>query len=95
MSLYGVGLNVQCQKIHLDLKLHIAKQGGATIKNLEKIFHQMDKNGNHKLDIKEFEKGLAAFGFFPKVVDLQCLMKFYDQNKDGHIDFEEFIGAIR
>jgi len=47
------------------------------------------------LDIKEFEKGLAAFGFFPKVVDLQCLMKFYDKNGDKQIDFEEFITAIR
>lgn len=95
MALYGVGLNVTLQRIHMDLKLHIAKQGGASVKNLQKIFGQIDKNGNCKLDYKEFEKGLAAFGFFPKIVDLQALFKFYDKNGDGQIDFSEFLGAIR
>lgn len=79
----------------MDLKLHIAKQGGASVKNLQKIFYQLDKSGNSKLDSKEFEKGLAAFGFFPKIVDLQALFKFYDKNGDGQIDFSEFLCAIR
>jgi Ca2+-binding protein (EF-Hand superfamily) len=95
MALYGVGLDVTVKKIHMDLKLHIAKKVGASLKNLQNIFNQMDKNGNHKLELKEFEKGLAAFGFFPKKVDLQALLKYYDKNGDGAIDFDEFLTAIR
>jgi len=95
MALYGVGLNVAVEKIVLDLKLHIAKSGGASLKNLQKIFEKSDNNGNHLLSLKEFEKALAAFGFFPKVVDLQALLKYYDRNGDGNIDFEEFVAAIR
>ena len=95
MALYGVGLNVTIQKINLELKLHIAKKVGASVKKLSNIFTQYDRNGNRRLDIKEFEQCLAAFGFFPKKVDLQALLKFYDKNGDGCIDFEEFIGAIR
>lgn len=95
MALYGVGLNVNVERIHLDLKLHIAKTSGASLKNLRRIFEKSDTSGNHKLNQKEFEKALAAFGFFPKVVDLQALMKYYDKNGDGEVDFEEFIGAVR
>jgi len=95
MALYGVGLNVAVEKIVLDLKLHIAKSGGASLKNLQKIFEKADSNGNHLLSLKEFEKALAAFGFFPKIVDLQALLKYYDKNGDGNIDFEEFVAAVR
>lgn len=95
MALYGVGLNVTIQRINLELKLHIAKKVGASVQKLANIFQQYDRNGNRRLDIKEFEGCLAAFGFFPKKVDLQALLKFYDKNGDGCIDFEEFISAIR
>jgi hypothetical protein len=30
----------------------------------------MDYNGNNKLDASEFEQALAAFGIFPKKVEL-------------------------
>lgn len=95
MALYGVGLDVTVKRINLDLKLHIAKKVGASVKKLEMIFNTFDRNGNKRLDIKEFEKCLAAFGFFPKKVDLQALLKYYDRNGDGNIDFSEFVAAIR
>ena len=95
MALYGVGLNVQVEKIHLDLKLHIAKSGGTSLKNLQRIFEKADTNGNHKLSLKEFEKALAGFGFFPKVTDLQALLKYYDKSGDNQIDLDEFVSAIR
>jgi len=30
----------------------------------------MDFNGNKKLDVSEFEQALAAYGIFPKKVEL-------------------------
>ena len=32
---------------------------------------------------------------FPKIVDVQGLMSFYDVNKDGNISYEEFISGLR
>lgn len=55
----------------------------------------MDANGNKVLDISEFEQALAAFGLFPKKVELQALMKYYDINKDGNISYDEFVSGLR
>ena len=32
---------------------------------------------------------------FPKKVEIQALMKFYDTNKDGNISYEEFVHGLR
>jgi len=55
----------------------------------------MDFNGNKKLDASEFEQALATFGFFPKKVELQALMKYYDVDGDGNISYDEFIRGLR
>ena len=95
MALYGVGLDVNVKRIHIELKLAVSRQSGKNIQELQRIFLKMDRNGNGKLDIKEFEMGLAAFGFFPKKVDLQALHKYYDLDRDGQISYSEFLQAMR
>lgn len=55
----------------------------------------MDYNGNKKLDSGEFEQALAAFGIFPKKVELQGLMKYYDVDGDGNISYDEFLSGMR
>lgn len=55
----------------------------------------MDNNGNRKLDQGEFTEALATYGLFPKVVEIQALMKYYDVDGDGNITYEEFIRGLR
>lgn len=55
----------------------------------------MDFNGNKKLDYSEFEQAMAAFGIFPKKVELQALVKFYDVDQDGNISYDEFLSGLR
>lgn len=55
----------------------------------------MDFNGNRKLDLEEFTQALNTFGFFPKVVEIQALHKFYDIDGDGNISYEEFLRGLR
>lgn len=55
----------------------------------------MDNNGNKKLDLAEFTEALAQYGLFPKVVEIQALMKYYDVDGDGNITYEEFIRGLR
>jgi len=35
------------------------------------------------------------FRFFPKKVELQALMKYYDFNQDGGVSYEEFVTGLR
>lgn len=65
------------------------------LRSLKLIFRRMDLNGNKMLDAGEFEQALAAFGFFPKKVELQALMKYYDINGDGNVGYEEFLNGLR
>jgi hypothetical protein len=63
-------LDVMVRELNLKFKLAIQQKGGVGIRSLRRIFNQMDFNGNKKLDISEFEQALAAFGIFPKKVEL-------------------------
>ena len=95
MALYGVGLDTTVKRLNTELKLVISQRGGINIRTLRRIFKKMDLNGNNKLDLKEFELGLASFGFFPKIVDLQALLNYYDMDRDGYINFDEFVKGLR
>lgn len=66
------------RELNLKFKLAIQQKGGVGVRSLRRIFNQMDFNGNKKLDCQEFEQALGAFGIFPKKVEIQALMKYYD-----------------
>ena len=70
MSLFGVGLDIEVKRIHLNMRLAISKRGGNGIVNLRKIFKNADYTGDGKLNFKEFEEALSEFGLFAKIVDL-------------------------
>jgi len=95
MAFYGVNQDVMVRELNLRFKLAIQQKGGVGLRSLKVIFRRMDFNGNKKLDTSEFEQALAAFGIFPKKVELQALMKHYDVDGDGSIGYEEFIRGLR
>ena len=94
-QLYGVGLNIEVGRINNQFKMQIQKRGGIGIRSLGVIFRRMDDNGNKKLDLREFTEALNTYGLFPKVVEIQALMKYYDVDGDGNITYEEFIRGLR
>lgn len=94
-QLYGVGLNIEVNRINDNFKMQIAKRGGLEIRNLGVIFRRMDVNGNKKLDFEEFTEALNTFGLFPAVIEIQALFKAYDVDDDGNINFEEFLRGLR
>jgi len=42
-----------------------------------------------------FENKNAFYRLFPKKVELQALMKYYDMNGDGSVSYEEFLNGLR
>jgi Ca2+-binding EF-hand superfamily protein len=95
MAFYGVSRDVMVRELNLKFKLAIQQRGGLGIRTLGLIFKRMDFNGNKKLDASEFEQALAAFGLFPKKVEVQALMAYYDVDQDGNITYEEFLRGLR
>ena len=63
-------IDVMVRELNLKFKLAIQQKGGVGIRALRRIFNQMDFNGNKKLDASEFEQALAAYGIFPKKLEL-------------------------
>ena len=83
------------RELNLKFKLAIQQKGGVGVRSLRRIFNQMDFNGNKKLDSQEFEQALGAFGIFPKKVEIQALMKYYDIDQDGNISYDEFLSGLK
>lgn len=62
MSLYGVGLDIEVQRILTQFKILMQKKGGMGVRSMAKTFRAADKNKNKKLDRDEFANALASFG---------------------------------
>jgi hypothetical protein len=44
---------------------------------------------------KKFSRNLTILRLFPKKVELQALMKYYDIDGDGSVGYEEFLSGLR
>ncbi|EGR29905.1 EF hand family protein [Ichthyophthirius multifiliis] len=96
MSLYGVGLNTNLQRINIEFRLYLSKYNGKlNIRNLIRLFQQLDVHNVHRLNLELIQKGLNQFGFFLPKVDYQCLLKYYDRNNEGLINYYELVDGIR
>ena len=61
---------------------------------MKKIFDKFDENKNGKLEGYEFEALFTALDFKLTNDDVLILLSSIDKNKDGFIDFNEFISLI-
>jgi hypothetical protein len=62
MSLFGVGLDIEVQRINTQFKIFLQKKNGVGIRSLASIFRKCDLNGNKKLEKDEFINALAEIG---------------------------------
>nr|BCU41349.1 calcium-dependent protein kinase [Gentiana scabra] len=67
---------------------HLSVEEAAGIKE---GFHQMDLDNNGKIDINELRGGLHKLGHQMAEADLQILMDAGDVDKDGYLNYGEFV----
>lgn len=78
-----------------DIKAKIIERSSNGIKGISRIFKAMDDNGNHQLDTDDFRWGLIDYGITITKEEASQVMTAFDRDKNGTIDFDEFIIAIR
>lgn len=54
----------------------------------------MDSDGSGALDFNEFKKALDDYRIQTTDAEAEQVFAIFDRNRDGTINFEEFIGAI-
>jgi Ca2+-binding EF-hand superfamily protein len=55
----------------------------------------MDDNGNRLLDPEDFKWGLYNYGIYLNENDIKTLIKTFDRNGDGFVNFDEFLTTLK
>jgi calcyphosin len=65
------------------------------IRGMARIFKAMDNNGNGLLDVDDFRWGLMDYGISVSKDEASQVLKHFDRDGNGQVDFTEFIRSIR
>ena len=77
------------------LRDQLNARGAKTIRGLSRAFKIVDDSGNRKIDAQEFFYGLQDMGCQFSKDETDALMAHFDTNKDGNINFDEFLVGLR
>ena len=55
----------------------------------------MDDDKNRKLSLEEFRKGVEEYGLSFSKAEIEELFRRMDTDRDGSIDYEEFVRKLR
>ncbi|PNT64555.1 hypothetical protein BRADI_4g30100v3 [Brachypodium distachyon] len=68
----------------------------ATVEEAAAAFRVFDSNGDGFIDARELGSLLGALGFTAGVAEAECqrMIDAYDEDKDGRIDFQEFLAFM-
>ncbi|XP_076151371.1 solute carrier family 25 member 24, like [Alosa pseudoharengus] len=58
------------------------------------LFTKLDKNNDGFVSVEELKKEMKRIGVTQADEKSQVIVKNYDQNRDGRLDYEEFLGYI-
>lgn len=77
------------------IKQKLLERGIYGVRKLAHIYKEMDQNGDHKLDPDDFRWGLLDYGIAISKEETELFLEACDKNKDGLIDFTEFLQFLR
>jgi len=78
-----------------EIKAKIFDRSQFGLRSLTKIFKAMDKKGDGCLDVDDFRWGLLDFGIEITKDESMELLKHFDSDKNGLVNFSEFMNALK
>lgn len=83
-------------KLYLDtIRDKIKARGARGIIGLARVFKIMDDNNSKSLDKYEFKKAIGDFQLGVPEEHVELVFSAFDLNRDGTIDYDEFLRMIR
>ena len=78
------------------MRAQLKARGAKTIRGLGRVFRNFDSfDGNKQIDADEFYSGLCEIQVRVTRAEAAAVMPLFDTNGDGHVNFDEFLVAIR
>lgn len=78
-----------------QLREQLRSRGARGFVGLQRKFRIMDDDGNKSLNMVEFKKGMKESGLNFTELQLSQLFQYFDRDRNGSIDFDEFLVAVR
>jgi Ca2+-binding EF-hand superfamily protein len=79
-----------------EIKAKIVERSASVgIRGMTRIFKAMDNNKNGLLDVDDFRWGLMDYGISLSKEEAVQVLKHFDRDGNGQVDFNEFIRTIR
>ena len=76
-------------------EVHGGELTDAQITEYRQAFRLFDKDGSKKITTKELGNVLRSLGENPTELDLKEMIKEIDTNKDGNVNFNEFLVMMK
>jgi len=78
-----------------DIKETLKKRGAMMIRGIGRVFRILDDNRNRQIERNELLWGLKDFDIHLSEEQVDVLMKHFDRDGNGTINFDEFLVALR
>jgi Ca2+-binding EF-hand superfamily protein len=88
-------LSPEIKVLVAKLQHKLAQRGVHGFVGLQRVFRNMDDDGNRLIDVDEFTKGMREIGVGLSLAQIESLFRFFDRDKSGNIDFNEFLLGVR
>jgi Ca2+-binding EF-hand superfamily protein len=88
-------LSPEIKVLVAKLQHKLAQRGVLGFVGLQRVFRNMDDDGNRLIDLDEFTKGMREIGVGLSLAQIETLFRFFDRDQSGNIDFNEFLVGVR
>ena len=77
------------------MRSKILERSSFGVRALQRIFKAMDVKGDKNLDVDDFRWGLMDFGIQVSKDEAGEVLKYFDKDGNGSVNFDEFLSTLK